>query len=168
MQTQYSVNNHINRCSTCCSFINGAAAHWSEAVPSRYFTRRRYARALHSPCLALYCSSSVQHLHVWAMYDILCVIILTEGDHEAGVHLIRHVLVRVALNTAVSPKSRLTDLFILVASERLEHLQRANTISPQSVTIHPQARRTIGLAFNLLPKLAVLKDGALLLRNYPM
>ena len=48
---------------------------------------------------------------------------LTEENHEAGVSLVPRVLVRIALDAAISPEVAFADLGIVVAREGLEHLQ---------------------------------------------
>lgn len=65
---------------------------------------------------------------------------LTEGDHEAGVHLVPRVLGRVAVDAAIGPEVVLVDFRIVVARERLEHLRSRRTPLPHSVFHHPYVR----------------------------
>lgn len=47
---------------------------------------------------------------------------LTEGDHDGGIHHVRRVRGRFALDAAIRPEVVLVDFRIRVAREGLEHL----------------------------------------------
>lgn len=67
------------------------------------------------------------------------VIALTETDHDARVYPVGRVRSCVAHDTAIHSEKTFFHLFVMVASERLEHLKRTKKpVSPEIVTINGQ------------------------------
>lgn len=61
---------------------------------------------------------------------------LTDADHYAGVYHVRFVRGCIALDVAISSQMAFPHLWIVVTCERLENLQRKQTVSQQCIVVH--------------------------------